>query len=445
MELATTEFLPLESSAASQVSSVSTGETDLISEYVNRVAALSDNAPANAPGDVVATVILRDRLAKVVTQWMYDSSRLDRMQVADSSLRNLAKNDAFYSHRKALAALRLTVPCAQDEWWLQLDELADKSAEEGAWIWTATAGLLTAAAAGVGAEILRRFLKNGFDPAGTAALVAQSSLIALTGASFTERGTKHLRSLFEFTSIGRRAYVLSHLLLGACVLLVVLGLKLSLPRVAEWYVSKGDRARATNELQDAADAYRRAIALQPDLFIAHHLLSVVYEELGDTDGAGAEMKTAGNLPTDMKSQLAAQNNFAAWLLEKNRPVEALRPLEKLMLKLDQDGRKLDSKDRDGLRYAVHKNLGWAYLQIDAPAPALDNLMEAIKVPGNENRSAPYCLLEMLYEKSASRLPRIDDDTLHDYRQRCIGFYTPNDPAARPEWVAKAQSTLREHQ
>lgn len=290
---------------------------------MNRVEALGATASAGAQADLIATVVLRDRLAKTATQWMYDPDQLARMQDADDSLRHLAKTDAFYAHRKALAALRLTFPCAQNEWWLQLHELADTCAKEGAWIWTATAGLLTAAAAGVGAEILRRFLKNGFDPAGTAALLTQSALIALTGASFTERGAKRLRGLFEFVS--------------------------SLPRVAEWYVAKGDRALNANELHNAADAYRRAIALQPDLFVAHYQLSFVYEELGDVDDAGVELKAAGDLPADTKSHLAAQNNFTEWLLEKNRPTEALRPLEKLLLKLGLDDTKLSPKDRDNLR------------------------------------------------------------------------------------------------
>ncbi len=72
-----------------------------------------------------------------------------------------------------------------------------------------------------------------------------------------------------------------------------------------------------NQLQDAADALRQAIRLDPDFAGAHTTLAAVLRQLGDSAGAAAEGKAGAEMAkgkTDLQAATFATNSGRRLLL-----------------------------------------------------------------------------------------------------------------------------------
>jgi len=76
------------------------------------------------------------------------------------------------------------------------------------------------------------------------------------------------------------------------VLALVLGLRFSLPSIARLYNDWGYGYRQAGRLTSAVDNLKRAISLNPDYYLAHYNLGLVYEDLLDVKSAQAEYQIA---------------------------------------------------------------------------------------------------------------------------------------------------------
>ena len=89
--------------------------------------------------------------------------------------------------------------------------------------------------------------------------------------------------------------------------------------------SLGEALRAKGE-PAAADAYRRAIDLQPDYLQAYNNLGIALHQAGDTDGAANAFRAALNVDAE---DMDARNNLAIALQSQGRLGEAIEHLRKL--------------------------------------------------------------------------------------------------------------------
>ena len=64
---------------------------------------------------------------------------------------------------------------------------------------------------------------------------------------------------------------------------------------AEWYARGDDLLKRARDVRGASEAYRRATELAPDLGVAHFGLGYALLELGDLEGAIAELGSALSL------------------------------------------------------------------------------------------------------------------------------------------------------
>ena len=93
------------------------------------------------------------------------------------------------------------------------------------------------------------------------------------------------------------------------------------PRTApEWYARGSDLLANARDYRGAAEAYRRAAELAPQMGEAHYGRGCALLELGDVDGALPELESALSLaPEGARWKEDAQNAFIRAQLRKGAP------------------------------------------------------------------------------------------------------------------------------
>lgn len=129
------------------------------------------------------------------------------------------------------------------------------------------------------------------------------------------------------------------------------------PRIAERYNLEGRQLQNAHQPLTASRAFELATQLAPADPTAHYNLATALEDIGDLDRARFEYQRARESRLDF---LPALNNLARLLLLDGQPAQAVALLR----------RGLDAaQPRDSERsYRLHKNLGWAYLELARRQP-----------------------------------------------------------------------------
>jgi len=210
------------------------------------------------------------------------------------------------------------------------------------------------------------------------------------------------------------------------ILLVIAGMVLmlalvkSLPSIARSYNNRGVELQQRGKIKAAIEDYQRAIRLNPGYAEAHYNLADAYEEIPDYDKAQEEYQRAIN--ADLMFYQTYNNLSRLYILRRRDYGAALRLLDRAMnLKPPEPS----------VRYSLHKNYGWADLELRNYLTAEQHLRLSIEL--EPDRGAARCLLAKVLEAEG----RIAD--ANSEWESCLSY--SGQPEVEPEWRNEALEHL----
>jgi DNA-binding winged helix-turn-helix (wHTH) protein/Flp pilus assembly protein TadD len=191
-------------------------------------------------------------------------------------------------------------------------------------------------------------------------------------------------------------------------------------RVARYLNNKGVELQTRGELQGAIHSYRRALLLRPSYAEARYNLADAYEEIPDFEKAVEEYQKAIDLDVTFYE---AYNNLARlYILRRKDPGAAIRLIDRGLS---------SNPEEKSVRYTLHKNYGWANLELRNYLRAEQDLRLAIELdPG---RGAAHCLLAQVFDAGGK--------TTEAYTEwgTCLAFSGQSE--VEPEWRNEALERL----
>ncbi len=208
------------------------------------------------------------------------------------------------------------------------------------------------------------------------------------------------------------------LLMSLAIMCLVLALALVglLPSIARSYNNRGVELQQRGKIKAAIEDYQRAIRLNPGYAEAHYNLADAYEEIPDYDKAQEEYQRAIN--ADSMFYQAYNNLSRLYILRRGDYGAALRLLDRAMNLKPQES---------PVRYSLHKNYGWADLELRNYLTAEQHLRLSVEL--EPDRGAARCLLAKVLEAEG----RIAD--ANPEWESCLSF--SGQPEVEPEWRNEA--------
>jgi len=240
----------------------------------------------------------------------------------------------------------------------------------------------------------------------------------LFGKNFSRQVATRLAALGAFTQRG--LIVLSLLIiLGSLATLIVPRIFREDPvKAAIAHNDRGVALMMENRASEALAEFRQAVTLNPDDANAHYNLAWAYEEVFNHDQAIAEYLLA--LEKDSTLDMA-YNNLGRLYILQGRYDQAIAILKR--------GETIVAEDA---RYALYKNLGWAYWGQENYPKALGYLQTSVAL--RPDLADTHYLLGLVYEALGETKTAI-----HELQT----FLQYADPTRDSEWVDDAQRRLKE--
>jgi len=182
---------------------------------------------------------------------------------------------------------------------------------------------------------------------------------------------------------------------------LVLGLRLTLPRVAVFFNNQGYILLRTRDLTGAQRAFQRAVSIDPDYAAAYYNLADAYVEIAEYDRAISLYTQA--LVLDRTLDLA-YNGLGHVLILQGEPERAIRVLH-AGLSVTQD---------ETARVALLSNLGQAYLAAGRYSEAEMALEQAIAL--NQQEATAHCALGL----TAEALEHLESDIILHW-ENCLRY------------------------
>ena len=336
-----------------------------VSRYEACLSALEDGTDA---ADLLSVLVQRDQVATALGKETSPPAIVQRLVELDRRLRRIAPRNPD-SHWDAW---RQALNPSSDYWWWRLDEKRDLPL-------MILAGLFMTITLSLAVDIIQRMWSGGPD---TLSVVSAVLTLALTSSPLTKQGRELAGWLMD--RIGLPPHLRGETMLGAACLafIVTLLLRLALPAVAVTCNNRGYALLQAGDLTGAQRAFARAVSINPDYAAGYYNLADAYVEIGDDEQALSLYKQA--LAAERTLDLA-YNGLGYVLILQGKPERAVSVLY-TGLSLARD---------DETRYAIRKNLGWAYYQTDQYDLARDQLETAIAI--RSEQAPAYYYLALTYE------------------------------------------------
>jgi tetratricopeptide (TPR) repeat protein len=331
-------------------------------------------------------------------------------------------------------------------WWWFLDKRAVENAERDNEtgqkrnaLWIILTALLVSISLGFIVEISKRFLSGGRDWVSvvntivqTPLIIVQAALGLLAAGTLTDPGRQWAETLLTKVGLYKSYGVKKRVILAAAIFALVLGVRLSLPRFARFYIERANANLVQNDQSKAMENYQRAMSLDPDSARAHYSAGTVYENLHNYDDAINEYRAAVALDNKF---LEAQNNLARLYLWRGKDKDFENALQILNDALNQS-----PSERD-VRYVLLKNRGWANFELKHYTQAENDLRQALQIDQNRprrtddssDRAAPHCLLAYVMEAT-------NKGGAMDEWEDCLS-YSSGEEDLKAEWISTAKSRL----
>jgi tetratricopeptide (TPR) repeat protein len=287
--------------------------------------------------------------------------------------------------------------------------------------WTVGAVLLLAVAVSLGAEVAGRFLAGGPDFLGIFSTLLQVLVLMLAGSALTQAGGQTIDGLLGRLGVRSGDRPKWKAGMAALLLSASLAFRLSLPGIARLYNDRGVRLQAGGRPSSAIAAFKRAASLSPDYGLAHYNLASAYEDILLSELAETEYRLAIQSDPEL---YVAYNNLARLYLKDGRDAGSA-------LQLTEQGLALDPTEPEVL-YSLHKNGGWARLELGLFGQAERELRRA--VAARPDGAAAWCLLALGAEKRGEAASALES------WQRCLAHAVPGE-AVEDAWVFTALERL----
>lgn len=216
-----------------------------------------------------------------------------------------------------------------------------------------------------------------------------------------------------------RPYTRLKLLTGLLVLGVSAFLWNALPKIAiaDTLNIWGYEHRQAKRLDFALLYYRLALIFDSNNTKVNYNLGGIYEDQNNWDKARIAYK------------IAARNNFDRAYNNLGRIDILDKKYEKAVTVLQ---RGLDLANDVSTKYAILKNLGWAYMELGLYLEAETNLQKAIEI--RSDRAAAYCLTALVQERQGKKSASIP------FWEQCLKYPDEKDPDVK-RWKIIAPSNL----
>jgi len=324
--------------------------------------------------------------------------------------------------RATLASWREAIQPPAVAWWWSLDQHAAAAEAQPHPLWAILAGFCITMSLSFTTEISHRFLSGGPDFLGVFSTLSQglltlfaSSVLIEAGRERVDRGLSRLGIQRKFQHAWRMGFAL-------LVLLLVIGLRSSLPAIARYYNNQGTRLQQVGFVTSAIDRYQRAISLYSDYAEAHYNLATAYEDVLDYDKALGEYQTA--LRADSRFYFAYNNLARLYMLRRADFASALTLLNAA----------LELKPEHSLvQYSLFKNRGWANFGLKYLASAKDDLKQALQL--RDDGAAAHCLFAQVLEAEQNQQAAMEE-------WDACKAYAPRDKDVEASWLGLATERLR---
>lgn len=342
-----------------------------------------------APSPVLGVLLARDHLAQALGRIIPSAAELTAIAALDQRLQAGAADIDQATGRTVLAGWRAALQPPASAWWWRLDERAVAAEPQPSALWTVAAGFFLTISISLSAEIARRFLTVGPDFVGVFSTLVQGGLALAAGRSLTGAGVRSMERVLAYLKIKQRHAHAANAVLALAVMLLVVGLRLSLPAIARAYNDQGVRQQQIGQVAGAIQSYQRATSLAPNYAAAHYNLGAANEIILAYDPAVTAYQTALHLDPRL---YAAYNNLARlYMRQKSDFANALALLDyALDLKLD-----LTDAEQAMVRYALLKNRAWANLGLKYLTLAESDARQALEL--RPDGAAAHCLLAQVLE------------------------------------------------
>lgn len=391
-----------------------------VAAYQRALEALDREGPEGLPQRALAAILAREALAgSVADRGALAPAALARIAELDARLRAKAPDLAAAVGPAALAGWRAVVQPPETSWWWSLDESAASKSNP---LWAVLAAACITLALSLAAEISLRFLAGGPDFLGVLSSLSQALLALLAGSTFTRAGGRWVeRGLARF-DVGSQSQGALKTALALVALLVIIGLRLSLPEVARLYNDRGVRLQQEGRVASARQSFERAIRLHPDYAAAHYNLAAAHEETLEYDAALSGYQRA--LRMDERLYPAYNNLARLYILRRGDPASALELLDAALAVAPPEAE---------VRYSLHKNRGWANFGLGYLGQAEDDLRQALTL--RDDGAAAHCLLAQVLEARG-------DPGATDGWELCVAFAPGQEHEVEASWLALARERLR---
>jgi tetratricopeptide (TPR) repeat protein len=269
----------------------------------------------------------------------------------------------------------------------------------------------------------------GPDFVGVFSTLFQGLITLLAGRSLTDAGQRSLERILSHININRKYAHIANTILALAVLLIVIGLRLSLPVFARYYNDHGVNLQRSGQITAALQDYQRAVSLTPNYAVAHYNLGTAYEDILAYDLAASSYQTA--VRSDNNLYAAYSNLARVYMLHQNNFASAL-PLLDTALDLPLD---LNEEDGRAVRYSMLKNRGWAFLGLTYYILAEADIRQALEL--FPNGAAAHCLMAQLLEaqnKTKEALPNWE---------ACLRYEKEDVVPVEARWISQARQRLSE--
>lgn len=310
-------------------------------------------------------------------------------------------------------------------------------------LWTVAAALFLSLALSLMVDLSARLFSASTDFIAVFSALSQGLLALLAGSMLTPAGGAALDRLLADAGIAAGVRHRWRAGLALALLLLMLAVRLLLPAAAGWFNDEGlcqqfGRQPTTTifhwcppgggQLAGAIDNYRRAVNLAPGFAAAHYNLGYAYELLLEYDRALAEYQRAWNADRDF---FHAANNLARLYLLRQQQGDAAAALA--VLNQGIGALSASSLCDQRCQHSLYKNRAWAYLQLDLPALARQDLQYALAL--RPDGAAAHCLLAQILEQQQ------DLQAARGEWEACLRYQDPETNFVEAAWLATAEERL----
>ena len=375
-------------------------------------------------------LIARDRVALALSNETLAPASLVQLTELDQRVKEAAVKIDAAAGRNTLANWRETIHPVNTPWWWSLDNRASTANP----LWTIPAAICFTLSISVLAETITTLRNGGINALSAFGALMQTLLALLAGSAFLSGGREWLENLFSRLGINRKFSGASRVWLALVVLLITFVIRAYLPEsVARYRNYQGNQSLANKQYFKAVQEYQQAVALKPDLKTAQYSLAIAYDKSHDYPKAISQYELSIN--SDPKNYAAYNNLARLYILHSKEYDRALRSLDFLR----NSYKELDVESR----YNLHKNSGWAYLELGNYRQAADEFEWSLEQ--RDGATAHYLLGRVFDEQKVKEEKEGQANKVKAKQQwdRFIRAFTHNREQEEidPIWIAHAQEQL----